>query len=273
MQIVLDKRFPCVSVIVPTYNSGLTLDFCLKAVKDQIYPNIEVIVVDNYSKDDTVNIAKKYGAKAYLAKSTPCQARNFGIKESQGKYVLTLDSDIKLMPRAIEECVEKCETEKFDAIHIPVITIGNGFWAKCVAFEDLLHMREPDILIPTFFSRSTWDAVGGEDCNLIAGEDWDLWVRLTRNHVRSTFIESIQRHYGFIDLANYLGKKYRWYKTFDRYVAKHKSFALKQEALLLFRWQHHKKSLIRKYPRYFLGFLVLRMMRYLLMFVALRSAD
>ena len=54
------KRLPLVSIIVPTYNSASTLETCLASLKSQSYPNIEIIIVDNYSTDDTLNIAKKY---------------------------------------------------------------------------------------------------------------------------------------------------------------------------------------------------------------------
>ena len=271
VQTVLGQAYPRVSVIVPTYNSDVTLDICLKAIRNQTYPDIEVIVVDNYSEDNTVSIAKKSGARVFLIEGSPSQSRNFGVKKSNGRYVLFLDSDIELLPNTIAECVKQCEVKGFDAVHIPVVTVGKDFWAKCVTFEDLLHIKEPNILTPTFFSRRILHAVGGMNGNLIAGEDWDLWVRLRRMHAKSTFIEPIQKHYGFKDLPNYLKKKYRWYKTFGRYVAKHKSFALKQEALLTLYWSPFKKSLVSRYPQYFLGFLVLKMMRYLLMFIALLS--
>ena len=54
---------PLVSVIVPTYNSAMTLDECLRALKGQDYKNIEIIVTDSFSKDNTKEIASKYGAK------------------------------------------------------------------------------------------------------------------------------------------------------------------------------------------------------------------
>ena len=51
---------PLVSVIIPTYNSEKTLPLCLESIKRQTYKNIEVIIVDNFSVDRTVDIAKRY---------------------------------------------------------------------------------------------------------------------------------------------------------------------------------------------------------------------
>jgi probable beta-1,3-galactosyltransferase len=56
---------PLVSVIIPTYNSSRTLEKCLKSIKNQTYKNIEIIVVDNNSIDNTKEIAKKYTGKVY----------------------------------------------------------------------------------------------------------------------------------------------------------------------------------------------------------------
>ena len=52
-----------VSVVIPTYNSERTLEKCLKSIVDQTYKNIEIIVVDKFSEDKTVEIAKSYGAR------------------------------------------------------------------------------------------------------------------------------------------------------------------------------------------------------------------
>jgi glycosyltransferase involved in cell wall biosynthesis len=56
---------PLVSVIIPTRNSGTTLANCLQSVKDQTYPNIELIVVDNFSTDNTQEIARTYTDHVY----------------------------------------------------------------------------------------------------------------------------------------------------------------------------------------------------------------
>jgi glycosyltransferase involved in cell wall biosynthesis len=52
---------PLVSVIIPTKNSESTIDYCLRSIRGQTYTNIEVIVVDNYSRDKTEEVAQKYG--------------------------------------------------------------------------------------------------------------------------------------------------------------------------------------------------------------------
>lgn len=99
---------PLLSIIVPTYNYGHTLHRCLSSVLDQWQDDIEVIVVDDGSTDDTVKV---FGALS-LSDKTNCHyvrqdnrgaasARNHGLGLSQGEYVLLLDADDALLPDTI----------------------------------------------------------------------------------------------------------------------------------------------------------------------------
>ena len=96
-----------VSITVPTYNSESTLEQCLNAVKNQTYKNIEIIIIDSYSKDRTLEIAKKFGARIVMCKGKLLEARIMGTEASKGKYVLLLDSDQMLEKTVIARAVEK----------------------------------------------------------------------------------------------------------------------------------------------------------------------
>ncbi|MEM4731518.1 MAG: glycosyltransferase [Candidatus Aenigmatarchaeota archaeon] len=67
---------PLVTIIVPTFNSEKTLQLCLESIRKQTYKNIEVIVVDNYSTDSTVSVAKKYDAKVIQVRGERARAKN-----------------------------------------------------------------------------------------------------------------------------------------------------------------------------------------------------
>jgi GT2 family glycosyltransferase len=88
---------PLVSVVIPTYNRAHLIGRTIDSVLAQSYPNVELVIVDDGSKDDTRGvIAGKYDQRVrYFAKPNggPASARNFGFREARGDYVALLDSD------------------------------------------------------------------------------------------------------------------------------------------------------------------------------------
>jgi len=97
---------PLVSIVIPTYNSEKTLALCLESIKRQTYKNIEVIIVDSYSMDGTVDIARRNGAKVILTHGSLLWARYIGHLHAKGSIELLLDSDQILDPTAIERGVK-----------------------------------------------------------------------------------------------------------------------------------------------------------------------
>jgi len=81
------KDKPLVSIIIPTYNSEKTLAKCLESIKNQTYRNIEVIIVDRFSKDSTIEIARKYKVRVLQFNCERAKAKNFGLRNAKGKYV------------------------------------------------------------------------------------------------------------------------------------------------------------------------------------------
>ena len=79
---------PLVSVIIPTKNSGKTLLQCLDSIKNQNYENIEIIVVDNYSTDNTLQIAKIYTNTVYTFSPERSSQVNYGVEKYIRKIYL-----------------------------------------------------------------------------------------------------------------------------------------------------------------------------------------
>ena len=98
-------NLPLISIIVLTKDSSKTLNSCLNSVRNQSYPNIELIVVDSQSSDDTISIAQKYFAKIINTKWKLLGARYLGFDVSKGEYILYLDSDQLLYTDTIERSV------------------------------------------------------------------------------------------------------------------------------------------------------------------------
>src|SRR6266550_5936566 len=92
-----------VSIIVPVYNGANSLAECLTALKALACPDIELIVVDDASTDDTPSIAEQAGVKVLrLAKNAgPGAARNYGARHSLGEILFFVDADVALAPGAL----------------------------------------------------------------------------------------------------------------------------------------------------------------------------
>ena len=103
-----------VSIIITTKNEESNIENCLKSVKFQSYRNIETIVVDNYSNDKTIKIAKKYTNKIFLKGKERSDQRNYGIKKSRGEFVLYLDADMIITQNLIKECINFINKKKID---------------------------------------------------------------------------------------------------------------------------------------------------------------
>src|SRR5579862_5683284 len=102
---------PLISVIVPTKNSSEFLEQCLSSIKKQTYPNIELIVVDNFSTDDTQKIARRFTKDVYEKGPERSAQRNFGVTQSHSEYVAIIDSDMELSPTVAEECIQLAQTD------------------------------------------------------------------------------------------------------------------------------------------------------------------
>lgn len=86
-----------VSIIIPMYNSSKYIEETIQSIFFQTYNNFEIIIVDDGSEDDSIEIVKKYESFNFLIFKQPhkgaCAARNLGFKHSKGKYIKFLDSD------------------------------------------------------------------------------------------------------------------------------------------------------------------------------------
>ena len=257
--ILLNKFLPLVSVVIPTFNSIANIRFCLEAVCAQTYTNIEIIVVDNCSKDNTAKIAEQFGALVLRTPCTLAKARNIGLRLAAGMFVLHLDSDMILSLTVVEECVDKA-AEGCCAISIPEISVGKGYWGRVLYIEKLLLHGDESIITPRFFSRNLLLSIGGTDEKLDAGEDWDLWMRMKGRGIETVFIKAPQYHHEFVSISQYIMKKLKWIKSSDRYVSKHGIQALAQWLPIRTYVQNFSRITVRDLP-FFVGVFVLKIVK------------
>jgi glycosyltransferase involved in cell wall biosynthesis len=128
---------PILSIIIPTHNSESTIKRCLDSLSSQSIPReqFEIIVVDDGSKDKTVQIAKECMANSIIV-TDPCfqgRARNIGAKNAKGDFLAFIDSDCKAKEGWIESIIS--ELKKNDAVTGP---IENGNSHSNVAWVEYL---------------------------------------------------------------------------------------------------------------------------------------
>jgi glycosyltransferase involved in cell wall biosynthesis len=230
----MDKAF-LVSVIIPTKNSAKTLEVCLESIKNQTYKNIEIIIIDNNSTDNTKEIAGKYTDKVFNYGPERSAQRNFGGKNSNGENIIFIDSDMKLSERIVESCFEKVkESESTKGIVIPEESYGVGFWAKCKKLERSFYIGVDWMEAARFFDKKVFQEVGGYDENMTSGEDWDLSQRVGQKYAIERISEFIYHNEGEINLFKTIIKKFYYAKMFSGYIDKkeNKESIMKQTSII-----------------------------------------
>src|SRR5215207_9859205 len=173
-----------VSVVIPCYNQAHFLGEAIESVLCQGYTNVEVVVVDDGSTDNASEVASRYaGAGVRLIRQENrgrSAARNRGLDETQGKYVVFLDSDDRLLPEALEVGVKDLEAHPACAfVFGRTSVVGTGGSSPMTDYYGEL-LRGNYIGTPgaAMFRRSVFDSVGGFDTTLHAAEDYELYLRV-----------------------------------------------------------------------------------------------
>ena len=198
---------PKVSVIIPTYNYGKYIEKAIDSVLAQTYKDFEIIVVDDGSTDNTREIIEsKYKNKVqyfYQENKGAPVARNKGIKESRGEYLVFLDADDWFMPENLSIKIKIIENNpENDWVYSDWYFADEKGNIKERALEKQVrsgYCMEDDLynslLIHGNFINSSCALVkreqiiqiGGHDNTLLAHQDYDLWLRLSK-HTKVKFI-------------------------------------------------------------------------------------
>jgi len=198
-----------VSVIIPTYNHAHFLGRALQSLRDQTYPNWEAIVVDNYSQDETEEVIEEFGDdRIHLLKihnhGVIAASRNRGIREAKGEWLAFLDSDDFWDSTKLDHCIAYLNRNCCDLVCHGERWRGDGrdrevFYGpeSRASYESLLFEGNCISTSAVVVRRKQVEAVSGfcEESDIITAEDYDLWLRLTRNGVRVGFLPEILGEY------------------------------------------------------------------------------
>jgi glycosyltransferase involved in cell wall biosynthesis len=172
-----NSKLALVSLVISTKNEEHNIRRCLDSLKLQTYGNIEIIVVDNNSSDQTKEIAKQYTKKVFNKGPERSAQRNFGmLNKASGNFVMYIDADMFLSENLVETCVKHIDLYGCDALYVPERVIGCSFLSKVRDFERSFYDGTV-VDGARFFKASSFKKIGGFDEKLFvngSGEDWDI---------------------------------------------------------------------------------------------------
>lgn len=179
-----------ISIITVCYNSEKTIRKTIESVLGQTYPNIEYIIVDGQSKDDTLMIAKEY-EHAFREKGYQYRiisekdngiydAMNKGIRMASGELIGLINSDDWYEPIAVETAVSAYQEEPYDLFYADINLLRPDGTiivkrSRLDRFPSSRHWNHPT----TFITKKAYDEVGLYRCETVY-DDFDLILRMRR---------------------------------------------------------------------------------------------
>ena len=188
------RALPRISVVTPSFNQGRYLERTIQSVLDQNYPNLEYIIIDGGSTDESVDIIKKYDPHLAYWVSEPdagqSNAINKGLTRATGTILAWLNSDDYYLPGAFGAIAEASlahpDAGVFVGIGEVVDTSGKCLYRveapPAIRLETLYNWLDGgDFIQPScFFRHTAWHAAGPLDASVHIAFDVDLWLRMAK---------------------------------------------------------------------------------------------
>ena len=188
---------PLFSVVIPTFNTASKINRALDSVLAQTYKNFEILVMDDGSTDDTASVVSLYNSHKIIYKNDtnfggPARPRNRGISLANGEWICFLDSDDWWTNDKLQNCFDVID-DKIDLIYHGMNIVSdeslifrrktiNSRHLKKPVLIDLLLNSNPIPNSSVVVRKSLLESIGGinESQKLIAGEDYNTWLRIAQ---------------------------------------------------------------------------------------------
>lgn len=182
-----------ISVIIPAYNAEAFIAETVRSALSQTYPDVEVIVVDDGSTDDTLGSLNEFADRIRVHRQSNAgvsKARNAGVGIATGSWIAFLDADdlwapTKLAQQSAYSDIPMCFTDRYNIGargDVPELQSDSTPMQGGDLFEPLLVRGNFITLSTVLLRRTLFDEMQGFYSGLHGTEDWDLWLRIAERH-------------------------------------------------------------------------------------------
>ena len=180
------------SIIIPVKNEARNLEACLRSIRDARSVDLayEILVIDNGSEDNTVDVARKFSADVHVVPDVTVAAlRNFGAERAQGEVLAFIDADCTLQPDWFDSILPYIKDDSIKCFGSPPGIPEQSTWVQECWYQirkkgspnDPPRTVEWLESMNLFIRRDVFNAVNGFDTSLETCEDYDLGVRLKQH--------------------------------------------------------------------------------------------
>lgn len=270
------KNKPLVSIIIPTRNSSSHLRVLLPSIEKQKFKNVEVIIADNNSVDETPRVAKEYNAKVVNVNGTAPQVakqRNMGARIASGVYLYFVDHDMELSSNFLESFSERIKVKKYseiDAWYVPERIISRSKFLSTVRNFEGKFIDGTVVSAARLIKRKAFFATNQYEEQLSGGPaDWDLDIQLKLLNLQFAILNKVVYHHEEnLSVWRYIFKKTTYIKGEEIYKKKwrdnaevynniiNKQYNLRYRIFWLFVEDNKWKKLLLQLDKYLLFLLV-----------------
>lgn len=208
-EVSLNVSNPSFSIVIPTYNHAHFLRTALDSIRAQTFGDWEAIVVNNFSEDDTIAVVESYDDPRirlvnFANHGVIAAARNHGLSLTQAPFVAFLDSDDFWYPEKLQLCLDKLARD-YDLVCHSEVWVGPGNHRREVHYGPEARSTYESMLLDgncistsAVVVRRDWlERVGGfsVEPDFVTAEDYELWLKLSRDGARIGFIDEVLGEY------------------------------------------------------------------------------
>ena len=189
-----NAKHPLISVIIPNHNYSKYLQESIESVLNQTYTNVELIIVDDGSTDDSINTIKRFGDRVKLIEQSQAgvsAARNTGFRAAKGDLICFLDADDVWLPKKLEIQAKALSDDSIGLVYSSIFNCDDEL--KIVSEQQALYRGKcSDVYLakPTsavvllgcsnaMIKRELIHRVGGFNTTLNTSADWDFFRRIS----------------------------------------------------------------------------------------------